>query len=112
MRTTTCANEAAGHIVRASNSASAIFFIVKESSMELNVSGKLQLFRLVEKRKVSRGRISRNQLEPHSRHFYHRRFICDVPDCSVEFFNRNLLLRRRPLRLKARIECNPATKPL
>jgi hypothetical protein len=48
MRTTTCANDAAGNIVRASNSASAIFFMVKESSKGLSVSGILHPFRLVE----------------------------------------------------------------
>jgi hypothetical protein len=48
MRTTTCANEAAGNIVKASNSANAIFFMVKESSKGSCVSGILHPFRLVE----------------------------------------------------------------
>jgi hypothetical protein len=60
--------------------------MVKEPSMGLNVSGILQPFRLVEEIKGSRGRMLRIHLEPHSRHFYHRWFLCDVPDCSVEFF--------------------------
>jgi hypothetical protein len=48
MRITTCAKEAAGNSVRASNSASAIFFMVKEPSKGLSVSGILHPFRLVE----------------------------------------------------------------
>jgi hypothetical protein len=44
----TCANEAAGNIVRASNNANAIFFMVMEFSRGLSVSGNLRAFRLVE----------------------------------------------------------------
>jgi hypothetical protein len=48
MRIATCAKEAAGNIVRASNSASAIFFMVNRVLQGLTVSGILPAFRLVE----------------------------------------------------------------
>jgi hypothetical protein len=69
MRITTCANEAAGNNVRASRTASAIFFMVKNSSKGLSVSGTLHPFRHVEDINGLRGQWLRIHLEPHSQHF-------------------------------------------
>jgi hypothetical protein len=76
----------------------------------LSVYGILHPFRLVEEIKWSRGRLLPIHLEPHSRQFYHRWFLCDVPDCSVGSFRPDSLFGSNLLNVNPRIERKPATK--
>ena len=89
MRIATCAKDAAGTSVKASNNASAIFFIVNRALQALLVSGIMQTLRLVEDFNVAQRDYFRVHPEQHLRYLYYRGFLRDVSDCSAQLFTIN-----------------------
>jgi hypothetical protein len=89
MRIATCAKEAAGTSVKASNNANAIFFIVARALQVLVVSGILQSHRLVEGINVVARDYFRVHPDQYLRSFYSPGFLRDVPDCSATAFGAN-----------------------
>ena len=78
----TCAKDAAGASIKASNNANAIFLTMDRVLQRWCVSGSTRALRFVDEFNAARQKYSRNHRMPHLRRFYSAGFLYDDPDCS------------------------------
>src|ERR1035437_11114597 len=78
----TCAKDAAGASIKASNNANAIFLTIVRVLQRRCVSGSTRGFRSVDEFNVARQKYARNHRMPHLSQFYSHGALRDDPECS------------------------------